>query len=160
MMPEFASNEIETAWGQLESALNQLVGLTGGLDGDQLNWRPATGPRAEEGANSLYVLASHALGVAEQATLFMLCGEPGERDRAAEFASSGQTAEALEARWGSLRERVPASLSRIPATALIETFEHPVRGTESGRQLLVATITHVSSHLGHAELTRDLIPDA
>lgn len=159
-MPEFASNEIETAWRQLESALNQLVGLTSGLDGDQLNWRPSTGPRADECANSLYVLASHALGVAEQATLFMLCGEPGERDRAAEFASSGQTSEALEARWASLRERIPASLSRIPATALLKTFEHPVRGTESGRQLLVATATHVASHLGHAELTRDLIPDA
>ena len=158
-MPEFASNEIETAWGQIESALNQLVGLTDGLDGDQLNWRPVTGPRAGD-ANSLYVLASHALGVAEQATLFMLCGEPGERDRAAEFASSGKNAEALEARWASLRERIPASLSRIPATALLETFEHPVRGTESGRHLLVATITHVATHLGHAELTRDLIPQA
>ena len=157
-MPDFASNEIETAWGQLESALNQLIGLTSGLDGDQLNWRPATGPRADEGANSLYVLASHALGVTEQATLFMLAGEPGERDRAAEFASSGSTAEALEARWASLRERIPAALSRIPATALLETFEHPVRGTESGRGLLVATVTHVATHLGHAQLTRDLIP--
>ena len=159
-MPEFASTEIETAWGQIESALNQLVALTSGLDGDQLNWRPATGPRADEGANSLYVLASHALGVAEQATLFMLAGEPGERDRAAEFASSGPTAEALEARWASLHERIPAALSRVPATALLETFEHPVRGAESGRGLLVATITHVASHLGHAELTRDLIPDS
>ena len=157
-MPDFASNEIETAWDQLESALNQLISLTSGLDGDQLNWRPATGPRADEGANSLYVLASHALGVAEQATLFMLAGEPGERDRAAEFASSGSTAEALETRWASLRERIPAALSRIPATALLETFEHPVRGTESGRGLLVATVTHVATHLGHAQLTRDLVP--
>ena len=88
----------------------------------------------------------------------MLCGEPGERDREAEFASSGPSSEALEARWASLRERIPASLSRIPATALLASFEHPVRGTESGRQLLLATATHVATHLGHAELTRDLIP--
>ena len=157
-MPDFASDEIETAWAQLDSALNQLVGLTSGLDGDRINWRPTTGPHAAEGANSLYILASHALGLTEQATLFMLCGEPGERDREAEFASSGPTSEALEARWASLRERIPASLSRIPATTLLASFEHPVRGTESGRQLLLATATHVATHLGHAELTRDLIP--
>ena len=157
-MPDFASDEIETAWGQLQSVLDQLVGLTSGLDGDRLNWRPTTGPHAAEGANSLYILASHALGVAEQATLFMLCGEPGERDREAEFASSGPTSEALEARWASLRERIPASLSRLPATALLANHEHPIRGSESGRQLLIATATHVATHLGHAELTRDLIP--
>ncbi|MCY4615868.1 MAG: DinB family protein [Chloroflexi bacterium] len=157
-MPDFASNEIEIAWGQLESALDQLVGLTSGLDGDRLNWRPTTGPHAAEGANSLYILASHALGLTEQATLFMLCGEPGERDREAEFASSGATSEALEERWASLRERIPASLASIEESALVATFEHPVRGTESGRQLLLATATHVATHLGHAELTRDLIP--
>ena len=157
-MPNFASSEIEAAWTRLRSALDQLVGLASGLDEERLNWRPATGPRADDDANSLYVLASHALGVTEQATLFMLAGEPGERDRATEFAASGQTAEALEARWASLRERIPAALSRIPPTALLASFEHPVRGTESGRQLLIATVAHVATHLGHAELTRDLLP--
>lgn len=157
-MPDFASNEIATAWAQIESSLDQIVGLARGLDGDRLNWRPSTGPSAEEDANSLHVLAAHALGVTEQATLFMLCGEPGERDRAAEFASSDASAEALEARWASLRERIPASLARVPATALLATFEHPVRGTESGRELLIATAAHVATHLGHAELTRDLLP--
>ena len=157
-MPDFASSEIEAIWAQIAGALDQLVGLTHGLDEERLNGRPATGPDATEATNSLYVLASHALGVTEQATLHTLCGELGERDRAAEFAASGPTSEAIEAHWASLRERIPASLSRLPATALLANHEHPIRGPESGRQLLLATANHVAIHLGHAELTRDLLP--
>lgn len=159
-MPGFASSEVETGWMQIRGALDALVALTSDLDGARLNWRPASGPHASEATNSLYVLASHALGVAGQATLFMLGGQPGQRDRDAEFAASGATSEALEARWASLRERIPASLAQLPDTALLARYQHPVRGTETGRQLLAATATHVAIHLGHAQLTRDLLPDA
>ena len=157
-MPSFTSPEVEAVWTQLEGALDHLVELTRGLDAERLNWRPAAGPNASEATNSLYVLATHTLGTTEEAMLFMLRGEPGERDRAAEFAAAGQTAEAIEERWASLRERIPAALAKIDASALDRSYEHPSRGTQHGRRVLHGTAHHVALHVGHAELTRDLLP--
>ena len=157
-MPSFNSPEVEAVWTQLEGALDHLVELTRGLDAERLNWRPTAGPNASEATNSLYVLATHALGATEESLLFMLGGEPGERARAAEFAAAGQTAEALEERWASLRERIPAALAKLNASALDGSYEHSRAGTRGGRQVLHGTALHVAVHLGHAQLTRDLLP--
>ena len=157
-MPSFVTPEIEAVWTQLEGALDELVALTRGLDAERLNWRPTAGPGAGEAANSLYVLATHALGTAEEALLFMLGGQPGDRDRAAEFAAAAQTAEAIEQRWASLRERIPAALATLGGAALDGSYEHARRGTQRGREVLHGTATHVALHLGHAQLTRDLLP--
>ena len=157
-MPSFANPEVEAVWTQLEGALDELVGLTRGLDAERLNWRPTAGSGAGEATNSLYVLATHALGTAEEAMLFMLGSEPGDRDRAAEFTAAGQTAEAIEQRWVSLRERIPAALAGLGASALDASYEHVRRGTQRGQEVLHGTATHVALHLGHAQLTRDLLP--
>jgi len=159
-MPSFASPEIEAVWSQVEGALDELVGLTRGLDAERLHWRPAAGAGASEATNSLAVLATHALGSTEEALLWMIGGHSGERDRAAEFAVSGeagQTAEAIEARWASLRERIPAAIAPLDAAALEGSYQHSRRGSELGRKVLHGTATHVALHVGHAQLTRDLL---
>lgn len=155
----FANPEIEAAWKTIERSLDELVGLTADLDAEQLNWRPAA-LSASEATNSLYVLAWHILGSAEEALLFMLCGEEGSRDRAAEFRASGASGAAVEERWASLKERATAALSKLDAPALDGEFVHPRRGPESGRQLILGVLQHVGVHLGHAQLTHDLMPPA
>lgn len=157
-MTSFASPEIEAAWTQIDSSLDHLVGLLSGLDEAQLNWRPPVSDGAEEHANSLYVLAAHTLGMIEEAMLFMLGGEPGARDRAGEFAASGSSSRALEERWAGLRERIPAVLAKLDASALDGTYQHSSRGALPGREVLYGAITHVAIHAGHADVTRDLLP--
>jgi len=157
-MPSFASPEIEAVWTQIEGALDQLVALTRGLDAERLNWRPAAGPGASEATNSLYVVAWHALGSTEQSLLHLLCGQEGSRDREAEFRVGEQTSAAIEERWAALREGLAAALAALDAGAVEAIYEHPRRGQESGRQLLLASAHHVAVHVGHAELTRDLLP--
>ena len=150
----FASPEVETFWTAIEDALGRLVALTEGLDADQLNWRP----EAAEPTNSLYVLAWHALGSTEGALLFLLCGEEGSRDREAEFRAGEPTAAAIEQRWAGLQPRLAAALARVEPSTLEGAFEHPRRGPESGRLVLVRSALHIAEHLGQAELTRDLLP--
>jgi hypothetical protein len=157
-MPSFASAEIEAAWAQIEGTLDHLVGLVQGLDERALNWRPPVREGAGEASNSLYVIATHALGVAEEAMLFMLAGESGTRDRAAEFAAAGPTPEAIEERWAALRERIPTALAKLDASALDGAYEHSRRGAMPGREVLHGTATHVAIHAGHADITRDLLP--
>ena len=40
---------------------------------------------------------------------------------------------------------------------LDQPFTHPRRGQMSGRAILMVVIRHAAEHMGHAELTRDLI---
>ncbi|MCB0140064.1 MAG: DUF664 domain-containing protein, partial [Caldilineaceae bacterium] len=36
-------------------------------------------------------------------------------------------------------------------------FTHPRRGQMSGRAILMVVMRHAAEHMGHAELTRDLL---
>ena len=71
-------------WRYIASSLDRLVALLDGLSADDLDWRPPA-----PGANSLYVLAMHTLGNAEENLLEILGGQPIGRDREAEFAVQG-----------------------------------------------------------------------
>ncbi len=48
-------------WRYIASSLDRLVGCLDGLDAEALNWCPPA-----PGANSLYALATHTLGNAEE----------------------------------------------------------------------------------------------
>ena len=155
----FASTEIEAVWNTIESGLDALVRLTSGLAAERLNWRPEASADSEA-TNSLYVLAWHTLGAAEEALLFTLCGEAGSRDRDSEFRASESTSAAIEERWASLRERIPIALAKQDGSVLDAQFVHPRRGPETGRQLVLGVAQHAGVHLGHAQLTHDLLPPA
>ena len=75
-------------------------------------------------------------------------------------AASEPTSAAIEERWASLRERLPSALAKLEPAALDATFEHPRRGAQSGRQLLLGAAQHAAVHLGHAQLTRDLLAES
>ena len=145
------TREIDSFRGFIFNSIDRLVGCLDGLSSDQLNWRP---PAPD--TNSLYVLATHIVGNAEQNLLGVLCGQPVTRNRAAEFAAAGTTAEPVQRRWQELRERVEAALDALPPARLEQELKHP-RGTLTGREVLVLQARHAAEHLGQAELTRQLL---
>ena len=56
-----------------------------------------------------------------------------------------------------LQHSVSSHLARLPSGALDQEYEHPRRGRITGRDLLITIARHMAEHVGHAELTRDLL---
>ncbi len=143
---------------QLQTLIDRVCQAVEELGGAQLNWRP---PVAE--ANSVYVIATHTLGNAEAWVLGIACGQPIERDRPAEFRSSGADAAPIVARARDLQRRFDDALRALPDSALDELRDAPpyLWGAGEARQVsareaLIHVIEHASNHLGHIDLTRDL----
>lgn len=143
--------EIDVAWRSIVRAIDGIINALAEVPESMRNEKPA------EVANSLYVLAVHVLGSTEKHLLDALCGEPFNRDRDAEFVAVGTDVELLQEQWRVLQARIEASLQRLPAGALDQMCEHYRLGSLSGRELLILVVRHTSEHLGHAELTRDLL---
>jgi len=143
---------------ELKHLLDRLVQSLEGLTGEQLNWRP---PAPE--TNSIFVIATHTMGNLEAWVLGIVCAQPIERDRPAEFASSGQDAAPLVARARELGRRFEEALATLsePLDAMREPQQQhwgigqtrPV----SIREGFMHTIEHAAIHLGEIGVTRDLI---
>ena len=136
----------------LTSSIERIIACLDGLDADGLNWRP---PAKE--TSSLYVLAVHTMGNAEYTVLSMLGGENIPRDRDAEFAAVGESADWVHQRWADLKPKLEATINGFTAEDLDRNYEHSRLGTVSGWKALVLVTTHANEHIGHAELTRDLL---
>jgi hypothetical protein len=143
--------EIDVAWQSIVRGIDGIIDALAAVPEAQRNEKPV------EAANSLYVLAVHVLGSTEKNLLDVLGGEPFDRDRPAEFVATGTDVEPLRRQWADLRARIEASLERLPDGALDQMCEHFNYGSISGREILIIVVRHVSEHLGHAELTRDLL---
>jgi hypothetical protein len=52
---------------------------------------------------------------------------------------------------------VQQALENAPEAWLDQHYTHPRRGDMTGREILIKTVRHAAEHLGHAELTRDLL---
>ncbi|MSQ35776.1 MAG: DinB family protein [Dehalococcoidia bacterium] len=143
MLPEVAA-----AFAILVEDIEVLLTLTDGRDATALNWRPAPA------ANSLFALATHTIGAAEQSLITTLCGgRPTVRDRDAEFAATGDSVAQLRGHWDGLRHELAAALERLPAERLDATIRHPRLGDMSGHTLLLTA----REHLAHAGLTAQLL---
>lgn len=139
-------------WRYIASSIDRLVAVAEGLDDDELDWLP---PAPE--TSSVYALAMHTMGNAEENLLGTLGGQPITRDRDGEFADFATAQVTVAARWDALRPRLAASLAALPPGALDADYPHPRRGSISGRDILIVVARHAAEHLGQAELTRDLL---
>ncbi len=146
-----STQETMLFWRYITSSIDQLIATLDGLNVQEINWAPIPN------ANSLYVLATHTLGTTAENLLEVLCGQPVHRQRDAEFAAQGNSAESLQARWQSQRTQIQANLEQLTDTELRRTREHPRRGKITGRDVLIVVARHCAEHLGQAFLTRDLI---
>lgn len=121
-----------------------------GLDAAALNWVPAPD------ANSIGTIVVHTLG-AEAEILRTVLAIPTQRVRAEEFAEREyqladleRLLDAAEADWNELAVRLDEAALRAVVT-------HPQRKIDqTGLYWLVRNFGHMSEHLAHVELTRQL----
>ena len=138
-------------WRYISSSVDQLIATMDDLTAAEINWSPIGD------ANSLYVLATHTMGNVTQNLLGVLCGQPVQRERDAEFAAQGDTPDALRTQWQTLRARIQAQLEQLDVAALNQPHTHPGRGELTGREVLIVVARHSAEHMGQAFLTRDLV---
>lgn len=147
--------DIQTYYDQIAGAVDRIVAASQGLDGDGLNWRPIP-----EETNSLWILNTHIRGNLRQGILSTLGDAPDNRDRDAEFVATGDSDEELQREWDQLKSEIHAAMSGLTIEDLEKDYVHPRRGPMNGWAVLLNTATHANEHVGHAELTRQLIDKA
>jgi len=150
--------ELTLYLAELQRQLDKLCEAIEGLDAEQLNWKPPV-----DASNSIYVIATHTLGNVRGWVLGICCGQPIDRDRAAEFVSSGADAAPLVERARALGREIEAAFAALPVESLDELREARQNlwgaGTTrpvSGREAILHALEHAANHTGHIEITRDL----
>lgn len=146
---------VDAVASYVDQAVDAMTGILLELGDETANRRPAL-----PGANSPYVLLRHCLGVMEFWGGQVVAGRAVDRDRDAEFVSSGPVAQ-LAAAAQEAKRRFRADLATAdPAAPPRGT--HPTAGpgdldmTSQGHALL-HVMEELCQHLGHAEITRDLL---
>jgi DinB superfamily len=116
----------------------------------QINWKPPA-----DGGNSIYAIATHALGAQERLILGRIFQQEVAPSPQGAWEVEGDAA-ALRDRWQRIRPRVYETLSRASTTGLYADCEHPRMGKLTGWEMLYLVDRHTAEHVGHVELTRDL----
>lgn len=146
---------IDAAHTILAEALDELRRATADLSTEDLNRRPAGGE-----TNSLAVIATHALA-STRSWLSLATGTPlPPRDRPAEFRAVADAgfASSMDARisecLGLLEEEVTFDPGREGTAPWRSTgADEPVTAAWA----LLFALSHLDQHVGHAQLTRDLL---
>lgn len=139
------------ALDHLSDLHRRLRKVIDGLDSAALEAVP------REGENSIAVLVTHTVG-SELGWLHRAAGLPFERDRDAEFRARGSQ-EALRSLIADAERRVP---ELVRAAVEAGTLTAQVGGERGARTVTVGycvahALSHGAEHVGHAELTRQLI---
>jgi hypothetical protein len=144
--------EVESFQHFIFNTIDSIVGALDGLSADELNWRPSA-----PATNSLYAIATHVLGNAEENLLGTLCRQPHDRNYASEFSAAASVPDAVRERWADLRERIAKHLPSLTRDDLDGARQHPRRGIITGRDVLIVVARHTAEHWGEAQLTRSLL---
>jgi hypothetical protein len=146
---------VDTLADYVDQALGTMTAIVTGLGDEAANTRPSL-----PGANSPYVILRHCLGVVEYWGGHMIAGRPVQRDRDAEFRSSGPVAALAAAARETARQFRTDLQAADPAAPPRGT--HPtvspsdLEMTSQGHALLHIA-EEVYQHLGHLEITRDIL---
>lgn len=133
-----------------ESAKRALAGLTP----QQLDWRPGAD------TNSLAVLAAHIAGAERFWLGDIVMGEPTGRDRDQEFAMKQMGEQALMAMLDSGLELARRAFSTLTVEQLGELRTSPRDGREYSVAWAIGhVLQHTALHLGHMEITRQLLAE-
>ena len=150
--------EVKTYSRYIQKQIASIRDLLRGLTEEQINWQPPL-----PGSNSLYVIASHVLGNVRAWVLGIACGQPMTRDRPAEFAASGSFAD-IDAAARKVSAEIEAALAAMDSARLdrrvVPSQELWGEGEPreiSVREALVHVLEHASAHLGHMQMTRDIV---
>lgn len=130
----------------------------GRLDDSTINARPSALPQA----NTPFALVTHSFGAIDWWAGHIILGEPSDRDRDGEFTATGTCAEALAAcddarrrlhGWAPLLDAA-ADLAVAPQTQM------PLAGEWTVGAALIHIYEELAQHLGHLEITVDLLTNA
>lgn len=142
----------------VDLALNGMCDTVESLGDERVNLRPDL-----PGANSPYVIVRHCCGVMEHWGATELAGRTTDRDRDAEFSSSGTVAE-LVALVRAQRRRLELDLAEFDgASPALRAGERD--GFRAAERAAVATrggvLMHIyeelAQHRGHLDVTADLL---
>lgn len=143
--------EVETYLERLRALRAQMLQTLDGLGADALNWRPLL-----DETNSLFVLATHALGAERGWFAEIIARQPKTRDRAAEFRAQGEDLAALRERFEQTARESEEILAALTADDLDATRLHERFGAVTVRWIILHILGHYSEHLGQMLLTRQL----
>jgi uncharacterized damage-inducible protein DinB len=114
-------------------------------------------------SNTLFALATHLVGAGEFWVLVVVGKHEIPRDRQAEFIATGQV-EDLLARYERWIQGVHEVLDTFPDERLDEQAERPATSQSTStreqvdvRDALLHAVEHSALHLGHIQLTRQLL---
>ncbi|HMQ35277.1 MAG TPA: DinB family protein [Chloroflexaceae bacterium] len=149
-----------TAYAQMLTQIaRDIIGQLEGLSDEELN-HPVPLPDA----NTLAAVATHTIGAGEYWTLVLVGGQDIPRDRPAEFRAVGHGPD-LIARYERWIAALQALLADLPEAAL-GPLPNPPAGRRlaaigdapiTGRDCLLHAVEHSATHLGHIQLTRQLV---
>jgi uncharacterized damage-inducible protein DinB len=145
--------EIQGYLTELGILRGQIRDAIKGLSDEAANWHPFP-----EGANSVYAVLSHLIGVDNFWVKQIIAGQKIHRDREAEFRASGPLAE-LSSRSENAWKDIEAILGKLSSGQLLETRAVPLRpefASITVQWVILHLISHYAIHLGHIQITRQL----
>ena len=145
--------------GKIERNVRHLIDELRGIPEEDMNRALEIQP-----SNTLYQLGFHVLGSARFWAITLAGGEDFHRDRPAEFVSSG-SGDALIADLEELIDRLHAQLDPLGSADLerVTTGSSRHRSVDPDadglplRDSLLHALEHTALHLGHAQITRQLL---
>lgn len=152
------SDEAAQIASVLEKTGCDVLAQLKGISYEDLN-RPLTLPET----NTLFALATHLVGAGEFWALVVAGGRSIPRDRAAEFHASGSLSELSTRyeRWIAGVHEVLAALEpdRMEQRVDVNRYRSTPTTSEevSVREALLHAVEHSALHLGHIQITRQLL---
>jgi hypothetical protein len=154
------NDEIAAYAESLRTRFWQMVDCVRMFPPGTLNERPTAG------GNSAWALVEHTIGNARAWILGIALGDERRRDRPGEFASHGEDASALMSRLAAVSSEIDGALARLAPERLSVRLVPPQELWGEGppreisvRDAIIQVIEHASLHLGHLQVTRDIIVD-
>jgi len=145
--------------GKIERNVRHLIGELSGIPDEDLNR-----PLGIQPSNTLYQLGFHTLGSARYWAITLAGGEDFHRDRPAEFVSSGPGGpliagleEFIERLHAQLDPLDSADLARVTSGTSHHRSVDPDADGLPLRDSLLHALEHTALHLGHAQITRQLL---
>ncbi|MFC1886464.1 DinB family protein [Thermodesulfobacteriota bacterium] len=149
------STEIQHYINTLNELRDQVKQQIDGLSQEELDWRPIDA-EGELSTNSLAVAAVHIAGSEPFWMKEIIDGRNINRDRAAEFTTKGIELSELHKRLDAAGQITSEVLPFLSAAQLDEERKWRDQ-TVSVRWCILHVIDHTAQHLGHMQLTRQLL---
>lgn len=144
------TTEAEVYIDRLDYLRNEVKKAIHGMTAEELNWAP---PPAD--TNSPCVLVTHIAGSESRSIHQAIGGIAVSQTRDAEFAARSSRASELEALLDRVAPTTRSVLQNLSSDDLSQTrVVRPGEVPMSLRYVILRTISHISEHLGHLNLTK------